>query len=362
MNRIYYITNMFPGKHDNYGIFCKKTYDFFINSNEFEITKISAIKGKSFNKLWNVLRYCHLLFSIAFNLLFKNRTFDIVYIQYVWKHAFFITHFMKRLHKSNKIVFINFHGEDLTNYDLLDQREKTQFRQLCIEASGIVVPSNYFRNLLYNTLNMNLNKKILVTPSGGINSDIFFQRNKGVQNRIVYCSRFDKDKGWDDFINAAKELVLYNDNLHFLMIGYGKETTDVQKMIQELKMQDTIEVILNPTQKKIAESYSDGTLFVFPTRRLAESLGLVALEAMSCGLPVVASNIGAVSEYIKDNENGFLYEAGKIEELVEKIRLFFSQNIDEQTNMQRKAYETAELYKDKKVEEDFIHQILRFCN
>ena len=40
---------MFPSKKDNYGIFCKKTYDFFNNSKDFIITKMSAIKGK-YNK------------------------------------------------------------------------------------------------------------------------------------------------------------------------------------------------------------------------------------------------------------------------------------------------------------------------
>lgn len=362
MKRIYYITNMFPGKHDNYGIFCKKTFNFFNNSKEFTIAKMSAIRGKSFNKLWNVLRYCNLLFSIAFTLLFMNKTFDIVYIQYVWKHAFFVTYFIKKLSKKNKIIFLNFHGEDLTNYDLLTQKEKEQFRQLCMVASGIVVPSNYFQNLLCSTLSLDLSKKIIVTPSGGVNSELFFLQNKGVKNKIIYCSRFDKDKGWDDFILAAKELSSVNNNLNFLMIGYGKETSEVQKMIQELKLNNKIEVIINPTQGKIAESYSEGTFFVFPTRRLAESLGLVALEAMSCGLPVIASNIGATSEYIRENENGFLYQPGNVEELVGKIILFFSKDSAVQMYMQEKAYETAEKYKDKKVEVDFINQIFKFCN
>lgn len=362
MSMIYYITNMFPGKHDNYGIFCKKTFDFFNNSKEFTITRMSAIRGKSFHKFWNIFRYCKLLFSIAFTLLFKNNTFDIVYIQYVWKHAFFVTYFIKKLNRKKKIMFLNFHGEDLTDYDSLSSKEKEQFRQLCMFASGIVVPSIYFQNLLCSTLSLDLTKKIIVTPSGGVDSGLFFKQNNGINNKIVYCSRFDKDKGWDDFILAAKELVSVNNSLHFLMIGYGKETSEVQKMIQELKLNNKIEVIINPTQGKIAESYSDASLFVFPTRRLSESLGLVALEAMSCGLPVIASNIGAISEYVRENENGFLYQPGNVKELIEKMMLFFSKDSNIQLCMQKKAYETAENYRDKKVKVDFINQIIKFCN
>ena len=146
MKRIYYITNMFPGKHDNYGIFCKKTYDFFVSSEQFEITGFSGLRGKSYNKLWNVIRYCILLLSIFNNLIFRIRKIDIVYIQYVWKHAFFITRFFKRIEKNKIKMFINFHGEDLTDFDLLSyggKRDISNMRKsplwLQIQKDGIPI-------------------------------------------------------------------------------------------------------------------------------------------------------------------------------------------------------------------------------
>ena len=83
---------------------------------------------------------------------------------------------------------------------------------------------------------------------------------------------------------------------------------------------------------------------------------------MSCGLPVIASNIGAISEYVRENENGFLYQPGNVKELIEKMMLFFSKDSNIQLCMQKKAYETAENYRDKKVKVDFINQIIKFCN
>ena len=189
--------------------------------------------------------------------------------------------------------------------------------------------------------------------------EIFFKKNVSTSRRVIYCSRFDKDKGWDDFILAAKKLIANDKDLRFLMIGYGSQTNDVKEMVLHQNMQKYIEVLINPSQKKIAELYSESFLFIFPTR-LAESLGLVALEAMSCGLPVVASNIGAIGEYVIENENGFLYNSGNVDELVSKVIFFLEKGNEEQLKMRDKAFSTAELYKDKKVEIDFIKQILKY--
>ena len=49
-----------------------------------------------------------------------------------------------------------------------------------------------------------------------------------------------------------------------------------------------------------------------------ESFGLVALEAMSCGVPVIGTNIGGIPEVVIDGETGFLCEVGQIDRIVEK--------------------------------------------
>lgn len=360
MRNIYYITNMFPSKKDNYGVFCKKTYDFFNNSNEFEISNMSAIYGKSQNKYFNILRYMKLLFSIFCNLIFRIKDFDIVYIQYVWKHAFFVSKFIPLLDKKKKKCFINFHGEDLTGYDNLSKSEKKSFQKLCEFASCIVVPSQYFKNLLLEVIPCKLEDKIFVTPSGGVDSVKFYKNNKLLKNNtIIYCSRFDTDKGWDDFINAAEILINQGFGFRYIMIGYGKQTQLVRDMIASKKLNSSIELIINPNQESIAEKYTESDVFIFPTR-LAESLGLVALEAMSCGLAVISSNIGAISEYVQNNLNGYMYEPGNVDELCEKIILFFSKNENERLEMQTNAYSTADKYKDSNVEKEFINRILEF--
>ncbi len=67
----------------------------------------------------------------------------------------------------------------------------------------------------------------------------------------------------------------------------------------------------------LAQLYQRSDLFVLPTR--ADCYSLVAMEAMSCGLPVVISNLGGISEIIKDGETGILLEPGDYDALASAL-------------------------------------------
>lgn len=66
---------------------------------------------------------------------------------------------------------------------------------------------------------------------------------------------------------------------------------------------------------------SDAEIFVFPTVWGTEGFGMVAAEAMACGVPVVASRIAAIPEVVLDKETGLLVEPGDPVDLVSKLRL-----------------------------------------
>jgi len=59
-------------------------------------------------------------------------------------------------------------------------------------------------------------------------------------------------------------------------------------------------------QPELRDAYRSLDLFLFPTRRGAEALGLVSIEAMACGVPVIGSNRYAVPEYVEDEVTGHL--------------------------------------------------------
>ena len=62
--------------------------------------------------------------------------------------------------------------------------------------------------------------------------------------------------------------------------------------------------------------------FIFPST-LKESLGLVGLEAMACGIPVIASDSHGPTDYIEDRKNGFLFSTGDICSLIDKVDYYY---------------------------------------
>ena len=99
---------------------------------------------------------------------------------------------------------------------------------------------------------------------------------------------------------------------------------------------------------------------MFPTA-LNESLGLVGLEAMSCGLPVIASNIGAPSAYINEGVNGFLFETNNAESLTKRIIEYNSLSVTSKLSLRENAISTSILYDSEKVSANLYQQLLELC-
>jgi glycosyltransferase involved in cell wall biosynthesis len=83
---------------------------------------------------------------------------------------------------------------------------------------------------------------------------------------------------------------------------------------------------------------------VFPTVRKGESLGLVGLEAMACGAPVIGSQIGGLKDYIIDGKNGLFFEPKNVDELASQLQAFINLPEDVKQQMSQQALQTANRY------------------
>ncbi|PKQ36682.1 MAG: hypothetical protein CVT59_11545 [Actinobacteria bacterium HGW-Actinobacteria-1] len=117
-------------------------------------------------------------------------------------------------------------------------------------------------------------------------------------------------KGFDTLIAACEQLAERGLAATLLAVGSEKPARRI----------GTVDVrfapfISNPSA--LAAYYRAADVFVLPSR--AEALGLTIIEAMSCGLPVVASNAGGIPEVIEDSENGLRFDAGNATALAERL-------------------------------------------
>ena len=98
-----------------------------------------------------------------------------------------------------------------------------------------------------------------------------------------------------------------------LFVGDGPERVRAQQLAEELGVGSREQFL--GTQMPVAELLACSDLFLLPSEH--EAFGLVALEAMACGVPVVATRVGGIPEVVTEGESGFLTAVGDVEAMAE---------------------------------------------
>jgi N-acetyl-alpha-D-glucosaminyl L-malate synthase BshA len=180
------------------------------------------------------------------------------------------------------------------------------------QADGVTVPSESLRATTLSTLG--LSRDIEVIPNfvdTGLYQPISLTDrsvNKVDRKRIVHNSNFRPVKRVDDAVRifAAVEKQV---PCELVLIGDGPERSRVERLAHELGLAEKVRFL--GKQLHFVEVLQGAELFLMPSA--IESFGLAALEAMACGVPVVATRQGGVPEVVADGENGFLAEVGDVD-------------------------------------------------
>jgi glycosyltransferase involved in cell wall biosynthesis len=122
---------------------------------------------------------------------------------------------------------------------------------------------------------------------------------------VTFVGRFSEEKNPLLFVEIAKNLLKCgNHDLKFVMAGDGPELVKVKKMIKGSELEDHF--VLTGEIDNIPELLRDTYILWVVSKQ--EGIPLVILEAMSMGVPVLSTNVGEISEAIKDEENSFLIQ------------------------------------------------------
>ncbi len=131
---------------------------------------------------------------------------------------------------------------------------------------------------------------------------------------LIHLSNFRPLKRVGDVIrifHAVQERV----PCRLLFVGDGPDRPEAEKLTRELGLSDKVRFL--GKQEAVVELLSISDVMIMPSEN--ESFGLAALEAMSCGVPVIASRIGGLQELVCDGKNGYTFELGKTDDATTKL-------------------------------------------
>lgn len=162
-------------------------------------------------------------------------------------------------------------------------------------------------------------ERVSVCPNGIAEMSLPAISESSVPN-LLFFSNLLVSKGIIDFVSTCR--VLKEKGIPFRAEIAGGETVDLDGKRLDLLLKDAgldgIAIYHGAAYgAEKAALFARADVFVFPSYR--EAFGLVALEALSAGLPVVATKVGALLDMVVEGENGFLVEPGDISAMVDRI-------------------------------------------
>lgn len=179
-------------------------------------------------------------------------------------------------------------------------------------------------------------EKITVIPAG-VDTASFYPRDKarvreqlglpGLDTPILlFVGRIERLKGIDTLLEAVAVVsrTCTGRNLKALIVGGGGQTEEenaelrrVVQLYRELNLEEQVEFVGSKPQEMLPLYYAAADVTVMPSHY--ESFGLVAVESMASGTPVIASNVGGLSFTVVDGETGYLVEEENHFALAEQV-------------------------------------------
>jgi len=135
---------------------------------------------------------------------------------------------------------------------------------------------------------------------------------------LLCLGRIEKDKGMH---HAVKAMVEFNEeNIKLDIVGTGPYLDELKVLIAKLKLEEKVLCHGRVDDDELSKLFAVADVYLMPTTR-QEGLPLTILEAMANGLPVIASDIGGISQVIKDRGDGLLVKPGDVSELINAIKV-----------------------------------------
>lgn len=220
----------------------------------------------------------------------------------LYTHFLLFMLFYKR--KKCKIVIIHHHYNYLTHHCLfyyIHQYLEIKFLKL---AQDIIIPNPYILELTEKNKSINSNLIYLETSF----ENFHYTKNSNPSKMLLYVGTIEKRKGLIFGLKAFKIISQHFPEYKFIIIGKYNPTNKyyrkLNKFIKRNKLQDSIYFLGRVSDEDLEKYYYDSQIFLFPS--LHEGYGMVLVEAMAHGLPVVAFNNSAIPFTVISGQNGYL--------------------------------------------------------
>ena len=299
-----------PYFEDDKGIKVYRVDNYMINPNNF----IDWIMQLNFNML-----------AKANEIIAEQGKFDVIHA-----HDWLVAYAAKTLKNSYNIPIVStIHATEAgRNSGIHDEQQRyindTEW-MLTYESSEVIVNSNYMKGELQRLFGLPY-EKINVVPNGvnlslfnGIERDYNFRRKYAMDNEkiILFMGRLVYEKGIQNLIAAMPKILQGYQDSKLVICGKGGMIDELRRQVDSMGISDKVYFAGYMKGKDVQKMYKAADVAVFPSTY--EPFGIVALEAMLSGNPIVVSDIGGLDEIVDHRVNGMKSYCGNPNSIADSI-------------------------------------------
>lgn len=349
MTKIIVLSNMYPSSnHPTFGIFVKNQVGLL---NEVGVdTKVVAIQDPGKGKLTKLFKYSSWFIRAMFQTWKNRKTIDLVHAHYIFPTGV-VAYLGKKWFGVPYVVTA--HGGDIDQMPKKSPRIAAWTKKILQHADQVIAVGEKLKEDVVHDFEVEESKVHVV--SMGVDPEVFHVRPQEIAREtlqlskeatiLLYVGNVIRAKGIIELIEAYELARKENEQLLLYIVGSQKDTSfvqEVQALIQEKQLEEGIHLVGPQPQKTLARWMAAADVFVLPSYH--EGFGLVALEAMAVGTPVVGSNVGGLP-YLLANDAGILVEPQNSQSLAKGIEQALSRPEERYTEakseiVKKHSYET----------------------
>jgi len=242
------------------------------------------------------------------------------------------------LRASSVPLIVSVHGSDLL---ALNGRIARSAQRAALARADVVTVNSEATARILSARFPDVRAPILTLPMG-YDPAVFSAASLETARRpdVLYVGRLSRQKGADVLVEAFARLLARVPSATLSLVGDGPERPRLLALVRSLGLESRVTLPGALPEERVARHYRESAVTAVPSRddaSGAEGQGLVAIEAMACGCPVVASRSGGLTSLLGDDARGLLVPPGDAAALAAALR----SALDDPASARRRALAAA---------------------
>mgnify|MGYP001165754011 FL=1 len=190
--------------------------------------------------------------------------------------------------------------------------------------------NRFLNGIVPNAISKTVKDKVITIPNG-VDANFIISRSKKVKINtpvsVLYVGGIQENKNIHSTIEAIKKCNSKGINITYTIIGKGLEnrrysSSYIQEIEKYEELHDWLSILPKQDKKTLKISYANSDIFVMPSMK--ETFGLVYVEALSQGLPIIYSKGQGIDGFFQDGEVGYAVNPRSIDDIAEKIEMIIN--------------------------------------